>query len=184
MPAGYLSNPLMLILNTLVGAYIFVLIVRVLLQYTGADSRNPVSSFINKLTRVPLKALKPIFPTVKDISLSAVALALMLQMVLGFLAMGGAPNIWVVFIWSLAELIDSLINVFIYSIFAVVIISWINPGSYNPVVEVLHNITEPVLKPFRRLIPPVSGMDLSPIAALLALQVLKMLLIPPLFALI
>ncbi|MGB1701505.1 MAG: YggT family protein, partial [Cycloclasticus sp.] len=79
---------------------------------------------------------------------------------------------------------DSLINVFIYSIFAVVIISWINPGSYNPVVEVLHNITEPVLKPFRRLIPPVSGMDLSPIAALLALQVLKMLLIPPLFALI
>jgi Predicted integral membrane protein len=184
MPAGYLSNPLMLILNTLVGAYIFVLIVRVLLQYTGADSRNPVSSFINKLTRVPLKALKPIFPTVKNISLAAVALALMLQMVLGFLAMGGAPNIWVVFIWSLAELIDSLINVFIYSIFAVVIISWINPGSYNPAVEVLHKITEPVLKPFRRLIPPVSGMDLSPIAALLALQVLKMLLIPPLFALI
>ncbi len=88
MPAGYLSNPLMLILNTLVGAYIFVLIVRVLLQYTGADSRNPVSSFINKLTRVPLKALKPIFPTVKNISLAAVALALMLQMVLGFLAMG------------------------------------------------------------------------------------------------
>lgn len=183
MPAGYLTNPLMLVINALVGAYIFILIIRVLLQYSGADSRNPVSSFIIKATQAPLKVLKPIFPTVKGINLSAIALMLILQMLLGFLTMSGELNIWVIFIWSLTELIGSIINVFIYSIFATVILSWINPGTYNPVVSLLYKITEPVMQPFQRIIPPIGGMDLSPIAALLALQVLKMLLIPPLFAL-
>ena len=183
MPTGYLSNPLILIINSLVGAYIFVLILRVLLQYTEADSRNPVSSFIIKATQAPLKALKPIFPTLKGFNLSALALMLLLQMGLGFITMAGQPNVWVVFIWSLTELISSIINVFIYSIFATVILSWINPGTYNPVVSLLYKITEPVMKPFQRLIPPMGGMDLSPIAALLALQVVKMLLLPPLFAL-
>jgi len=183
MPEGYLSNPLMLIINSLVGAYIFVLILRVLLQYTGADSRNPVSSFIIKATQVPLKVLKPIFPTLKGFNLSAIALMLVLQMLLGFLAMSGQPNVWVILIWSLTELISTIINVFIYSIFATVILSWINPGAHNPVVTLLYKITEPVMQPFQRIIPPMGGMDFSPIAALLALQVLKMLLIPPLFAL-
>ena len=183
MPAGYLSNPLMLIINSLVGAYIFVLIIRVLLQYTGADSRNPVSSFIIKVTQVPLKVLKPIFPTLKGFNLSAIALMLVLQMLLGLLAMGGEPNVWVIFIWSLTELISTIINVFIYSIFATVILSWINPGAHNPVVALLYKITEPIMQPFQRIIPPMGSMDFSPIAALLALQVLKMLLIPPLFAL-
>lgn len=183
MPAGYLSNPLMLIINSLVGAYIFILILRVLLQYTGADSHNPVSSFIIKATQAPLKLLKPVFPTINGINLSAIALMLLLQMGLGILAMAGQLNVWVVFIWSLTELISSIINVFIYSIFATVIISWINPGAYNPVVSLLNKVTEPVMKPFQRLIPPMGGMDLSPIVALLALQVIKMLLLPPLFAL-
>lgn len=183
MPEGYLSNPLMLIINSLVGAYIFVLIIRVLLQYTGADSRNPVSSFIIKATQVPLKVLKPIFPTLKGFNLSAIALMLVLQMLLGLLAMGGEPNVWVIFIWSLTELISTIINVFIYSIFATVILSWINPGAHNPVVTLLYKITEPIMQPFQRIIPPMGGMDFSPIAALLALQVIKMLLIPPLFAL-
>ncbi|MEW4983813.1 MAG: YggT family protein [Cycloclasticus sp.] len=182
MPAGYLSNPLMLIISSVVGAYIFVLVIRVLLQYTGADSHNPVSSFIIKATKAPLTLLKPFFPTLKNVNLSAIALMLLLQMGLGFLAM--SANIWVIFIWSLTELISLIINVFIYSIFATVILSWINPGAYNPVVSLLYKITEPVMQPFQRIIPPMGGMDLSPIAALLALQVLKMLLIPPLFALL
>lgn len=183
MPAGYLSNPIMLIINSLIGAYIFILIIRVLLQYSGADSRNPVSSFIIKVTQAPLAALKPIFPTVKNINLSAFVLMLALQMGLGLLAMGDGANVWIAFVWSLTELISSIINVFIYSIFATVILSWINPGAHNPVINLLHKITEPVLQPFQRMIPPMGGMDLSPMAALLALQVFKMLALPPLFAL-
>lgn len=185
MPAGYLSNPLMLIANTLIGAYIFILIIRVLLQSTGADSRNPISGFILKATQVPLRALNPIFPTIKNINLSAVALMIMMQIALGFLMTAGQlnANLWMIFIWSLTELISSVINVFTYSIFATVILSWVAPTSYNPGIALLYQITEPVLKPCRRMIPPMGGFDLSPMVALLGLQVLKMLLLPLFFGL-
>lgn len=185
MPAGYLSNPLIFIINALVGAYVFILILRVLLQYCQADSHNPLSAFIIKATRWPLLVLKPVFPTVKGVNLAAVFLMLVLQMLMGFLITLGQENatVWAIFIWSLTELIDSIINVFIFSIFVTVLLSWLNPGAYNPIVALLYKITEPVLKPFQRWVPPIGGMDLSPMVALLALQVLKMLLIPPLFAL-
>lgn len=122
MPAGYLSNPLMLIASSLIGAYVFILILRVLLQYTGADSRNPVSSFIIKATQAPLKALKPIFPTIKNFNLAAVVLMVALQMALGFLLHSNA-SVWTAFIWSLTEVISNVLNVFIYGIFATVILS-------------------------------------------------------------
>ena len=77
MPAGYLTNPLMLIISSVVGAYIFLLMIRVLLQYTAADSHNPISSFIIKATKVPLRVLKPFFPTLKNLNLSAIALMLL-----------------------------------------------------------------------------------------------------------
>ena len=186
MPANYLSNPIIFLISTVVGAYIFILILRVLLQYTSADSSNPLSSLIIKATQAPLRLLKPVFPTIRGINLSAVALMLLLQMLLGVvISLGqGGLNVGSVFVWSLAELLSTVINVFIYSIFITVILSWINPNVYNPMVNLLYKITEPVLKPFQRLIPPIGGLDLSPIAALLALQVLKMLLIPPLLALL
>ena len=59
-----------------------------------------------------------------------------------------------------------------------VIISWVNPGSYNPVTGLLHSLTEPVLRPIRQLLPPLSGIDLSPLFAIIGLQVLKMLILP------
>jgi len=185
MPEGYLSNPLLFIADTLIGAYIFVLILRLLLQYSGADSRNQVSELIIKVTQAPLKALKPIFPTVKNFNLATVALILALQMALGFLMMLGQSNVymWGLFVWSFIEVISDVINVFIYSIFATVILSWVSPQGYNPVVALLYKITEPVMKPCQRMIPPMGGFDLSPMVALMGLQVLKMLLLPPLRAL-
>jgi YggT family protein len=186
MPAGYLSNPLIFLVHALVGAYIFILIIRLLLQFTGADYRNPVSAFIIKVTQVPLRMLKPIFPTVNDINLAAIALMVMLQMIVGFVSVTGesSVSVWAIFIWSLTEIISNIINIFIYSIFGTVILSWVSPSANNPLVTLLHKITEPVLKPCQRLIPPIGGMDLSPVVALLGLQVLKMLLLPLLFALL
>jgi len=167
-------NPLLFLLNTSITTYIFILILRVLLQYTGADSRNPVSGLIIKVTQDPLKALKPIFPTIRNFNLAAVALALALQMSLGLLIMLEQPNLqlWSLFIWSFTEIMGYVINVFIYSIFATVILSWIKPSTYNPIFALLYKITEPVLKPCQRMIPPMGGFDLSPMVALIALQVL------------
>jgi len=185
MSSGYLSNPLVFLVDTIVGAYIFILILRLLLQYTGADSRNPVSAFIIKLTQPPLSVLKPLFPTVKGLNLAAIVLIVAMKMLIGLVISltQGEFSIWAIFVWGLAESVDSIINVFLFSIFATVILSWLNPGSYNPVVSLIYKITEPVMKPVQRVIPPISGIDLAPMAALIGLQVLKMLLVPPILSL-
>ena len=79
---------------------------------------------------------------------------------------------------AVGELIMLVINIFLVAIIVQVIISWINPGSYNPVNSLLSSLTAPVLRPIQRVLPPLSGIDLSPLFALIGLQVLRMLIMP------
>jgi YggT family protein len=90
--------------------------------------------------------------------------------------------LWGAFFWALPELVSLLINIFLIAILIQVIMSWVNPGSYNPAVSLLYSLTEPILRPARRVLPPISGLDLSPMLAMVGLILLKMLLIPPLQA--
>ena len=81
--------------------------------------------------------------------------------------------------FAFAELVSLAFNIFVFAIVIQAVISWINPaGHYNPVGAILRSLTEPLLRHARRYIPPVSGIDLSPIAVLLVLQFLKMLIVP------
>ena len=79
----------------------------------------------------------------------------------------------------IATLLSLAVQVFMFAIIIQVIISWINPGVYNPITVLLHSLTEPLLSPARRLIPPTSGLDLSPIAVIIALVLVSLLLIAP-----
>ena len=76
--------------------------------------------------------------------------------------------------------VSLIINIFLFAILIQVIISWINPGSYNPVLSLIHSLTEPLLAPVRRRMPDMGGLDLSPMVVIIGLVVLEMLLIPPL----
>jgi YggT family protein len=93
--------------------------------------------------------------------------------------LGIAPQFGGLAILSIADLLGLLVNVFIFSILIQVIISWVNPGMYNPVVGLLHSLNEPLLGPARRVIPPISGLDLSPIAVIIFLQLVSMLAVAP-----
>jgi YggT family protein len=186
MSGSYILNPLEFILNTLFGLYILLLMVRFLLQWVRADFYNPISQFIVKVTNPPLRPLRRIIPGWGGIDFAAVVLMLVLQLLsltLVLLMRGqGVPPVTLLF-WSLAELAALTINIYIGAILIQAVISWINPGTYNPVVTLLHSLTEPLLRPARRLLPPMSGFDFSPILVLIALNVLKMLVIPPLMVL-
>jgi YggT family protein len=82
---------------------------------------------------------------------------------------------------SIANLLSLGINVFLFSIIIQAVLSWINPmAGHNPALTILYMLNEPLLRPARKLLPPFSGLDLSPLIVILGLQVLKMLLIPPL----
>jgi YggT family protein len=186
MSGSYLLNPLEFIINTLFGLYILVVMVRFLLQWVRADFYNPLSQFVVRVTNPALRPLRRIIPGWGGIDFAAVALMLALQLIslaLILLLRGqGIPPVTLIF-WSLAELVSLAINVYIGAIFIQVIVSWVNPGTYNPAISLLHSLTEPLLRPARRLLPPVGGLDLSPLLVLIALQVVKMLAIPPLLLL-
>ncbi len=117
------------------------------------------------------------------VDLAAVVLMLLIQLavlLLITLLRGMQPHLGVLLIIAIAELLSLLLNVFLVTIIIQVILSWVNPGTYNPVTGLLYNLNEPLLRPARRYIPPISGLDLSPIVVLIGIQLLKMLLIPPL----
>lgn len=186
MGSNYVTNPIEFLINTLFGLYILVIMLRFLLAVVRADFYNPVSQFLVKVTNPALLPLRRIFPSMGKLDTSALVLMLALQ-ILSFtliaLLRGGAFSAGTLLMLSIAELFGLFLNVLLFSIFIQVIISWINPGAYNPAVSLLYSLTEPILRPCRRLIPPISGMDLSPLVALIAIQLAKMLLLTPLYAL-
>jgi YggT family protein len=182
MDNQYFAASTIFLIQTLFGLYILVVMLRLMLQWARADFYNPVSQFIVKVTNPPLKPLRRIIPGWGGIDFASVLLLLALQMLELFLvnlAVGRAFGIGGLFIESIAELLELLINVFIGAILIQVILSWVAPGSYNPLIGLVHRIAEPLLAPARRILPPLSGIDFSPLVALIVLQLLKILLVKP-----
>ena len=183
MGNGYLTSPLEFLINTLFGLYITAVLLRFLLAWVRADFYNPLSQFLVKLTNPALKPLRRFIPGFGGIDFASLVLMLVLQMLaLALIALlrGAALHPVGLLFWSIAELLGLLINIYLFSILIQVVLSWINPGGYNPAISLIYSLNEPLLAPARRLIPPLSGLDLSPMVVLIGLQLLKMLLLPPL----
>ena len=184
MDSSYLTNPLVFLIQVLFGAYILVVMLRFLLQLVKADFYNPVSQFIVKVTSPVLQPLRRYIPGFGGIDVASLVLMWLLKSVelsLTLLAGGGATtNLLATLAWSIPELVALAINVFLFAILIQVILSWVSPGGYNPAAALIHTLTEPLLRPARRLIPPFSGLDLSPMLVLVGLVLLKLLLLPPL----
>ncbi len=183
MGDGYLTNPLVFLIQTLFGLYILVVLLRFLLQWFKADFYNPVSQFVVKVTAPPLRPLRRLIPGLAGIDLAALVLAWLLkslELSLILVLMGAGGSFLGALLWSLPELIGLTINIFLFAILIQVVLSWINPGAYNPAASLLFSLTEPLLRPARNLLPPVSGLDLSPMLVMIGLVLLEMLLLPPL----
>lgn len=183
MGGNYLSNPVTFLIETLFGLYILAFMLRFLLALVRADFYNPVSQFLVKITNPVLVPLRRIVPSLGKFDTSTLLSMFILQVIALLLIMalrGASLSPLAIGILALSELLELLLNVFLFAILIQVIISWINPGNYNPVTSLLYTLTEPILRPCRQLIPAIGGLDLSPMVALIGLQVAKMLLIPPL----
>jgi len=178
---SYFANPIEFLIHTLFSLYILAVMLRFLLGTVRADFYNPVSQFLVKITNPPLIPLRKIIPGIGKIDIASILLMLVLQVVmLGIIVAlrGVTPPLLPLLLAAAGELVILAINVFLFAIIIQVIISWINPGSYNPITSLLNSLTDPLLRPIRRFLPPMAGIDLSPLFALIGLQVLKMLLHP------
>lgn len=168
-----------LIIHTVFGLFIVTVLLRFLLQIVRADFYNPFAQFIVKLSNPLLLPLRRIIPGVGGIDWASVVLLLILQTVklllLGILSGYGVQPVALA-LRAVVELVELTLWVYIIAVFVRVLASWFaSPYGGNPLMDVLISLTEPLMRPARRLIPAVSGIDLSPIAVLLFLQILLLL---------
>ena len=170
------------ILQTLGGLYLLIVLLRYILQLVRADFYNPLSQFIVRATKPLLNPLRRIIPGFGGIDLASLVLAILIQLVLMILILmlmgyGVGGFIMQLLIWSIIAVTSLFLKVFFFALIISVILSWVAPGSYNPGAQLVNQICEPLLMPFRKLLPNLGGLDLSPIFAFLALKLIDMLVI-------
>lgn len=184
---NFISEAFLFLIQTLFNLYLFVVILRLILQWRRADFYNPVSQFVIKLTNPVVMPLRRFFSPIKRFDTATFVLLMVLEFlklfIVIFVKAGVFPGLLGLLLWSVGDLLDLVITIYFYAILVVVILSWLNPMGQNPVLIVLYLITDPLLEPARRLIPLIAGLDLSPIFALILLKVAEILLIQPLMQL-
>jgi YggT family protein len=180
MNPSALLNALVFLVDTLLSLALFVVLARLLLQWARADFRNPIAQAIVKITNpliLPLRRVLPPIGKIDTASVVAVVLVAVVKVGIVFALTGyGSAGVQVWVRTVAVELVQVLLNTYFYSILLYALLSMIAPGGYSPLQSVLGSVCEPVLRPFRRLIPPIAGIDLSPLWAMIAIQVILRLL--------
>ncbi|MDC7825707.1 YggT family protein [Pseudomonas sp. BLCC-B13] len=171
------AEALIYIVQTLGSLYLLIVLLRFILQLVRADFYNPLSQFTVKATQPLLKPLRRIIPGFGGLDLASLVLAILVQLVLMVLVIliAGANPAAVglqLLVWAIIAVTSLFLKIFFFAMIISVILSWVAPGSYNPGAQLVNQICEPLLAPFRRLLPNLGGLDISPIFAFIALNLL------------
>jgi YggT family protein len=161
------------------GFYLLAVMLRFLLQCVRADFYNPLVQFLVRITNPPLWPLRRIVPGYHGLDLAAVVLAFVLQLLEVWLVttlLGQRASVGVLLLLAFGELLKLVINIYLWSVVIQAVLSWVNPDPRHPIIRLLAQLTAPVLRPARRLIPPISGVDLSPILVVVTLIFISLLL--------
>lgn len=180
---AYVGNAASFLIESLFSLYMMAVLLRFVLQLTRADFYNPISQFLVKVTNPPLKPLRRIIPGVGGVDIASIVLLLLLQVSkLALLGLVGGLTFAIpgLLLMSVGELLGMILNLYMVTIIIQVILSWVGPGTPNPLTTILHAINEPVMRPARKILPAIGGMDLSPILVFLMIGLLKILLVEPL----
>ncbi|QTH63953.1 YggT family protein [Psychrosphaera ytuae] len=165
------------LVSTLFDLYLMVVVLRVWLQMARADFYNPVSQFVVKATNPLLVPLRKVIPGFGGLDIAgfvlvfAVAMAKVTTLQLMF---GQGLPIYGLMISALITVISEVFTLVFWVTIIRAILSWISQG-YNPIEALLHQLTEPLLAPIRKVIPPMGGLDLSLLVFLIGLQFFQLL---------
>lgn len=166
-----------LVIDTLSSLYLMIILLRFILQLSRADFYNPISQFVVKATNPVLIPLRRVIPSIRGIDTASIVLAILFQSIVISLKMlvltGGLVNPIFLIALACVMILDVLLKVYFWSLIIMIVASWIAPGSGNPALLLINQIVEPLMKPFRNLLPPMGGLDLSPILVFLVIQVLE-----------
>lgn len=176
-----LNTAAVYVLQTLGSLYLLIVLLRFVLQLVRANFYNPLCQFIVRATQPLLKPLRRIIPSLFGLDMSSLVLAILVQLALMALTLlltyGTTGNPLQLLIWSIIGVTALFLKIFFFALIISVILSWVAPGSHNPGAELVNQICEPALAPFRRIVPSLGGLDISPILAFMVLKLIDMLVI-------
>ena len=184
MSNNYFTNPIIFLIRIVFEFYLLAIMLRFLFQWIRADFYNPISQFIVRITNPPLIPLRKVIPGVGGVDMAALVLLLTIALIQLFtisLLSGFIPTTLMLFARSIADLIELFLNIYFFSILVQVILSWVAPHQYNPVVALIHQLNDPLMRPLRKIMPQMGGFDFTPMIAIILIQLSKMILLPPLY---
>ncbi len=168
--AGYL-------IQTFVSLYLFAMLLRFLLQLVKADFYNPISQFLVKITNPLVVPVRRLVPGLGGLDLASLLLSIALQYIaiVAILLIHSLqlPNLFLLLVWSVIGILALLVNIYFFALLGMIILSWVAPGSRHPAIALLHSLTEPVMAPFRKALPPMGGLDFSPILVFILINIIQ-----------
>ena len=166
-----------LVIETLSSLYLMIILLRFIFQLSRADFYNPISQFVVKATNPLLIPLRRIIPGLGGVDIASLVLAVAIQalVIVAKVAVLGysVTNPVSIILLSGVLVLGMLIKIYFWSLIIMIVASWIAPGSNHPVLLLIGQITEPLMAPLRKVLPPMGGLDLSPILAFLVLSILE-----------
>jgi len=170
------QDPILLIIRTVGELYAFIVVLRFLLQLAKADYYNPISQAVARLTNPPLRPLQQIIPRLGRLDISPLLLAFVVKLATLFAMVtvaGHSVGLASLLIYALVGLLNTILTIYFWAVIGAVIISWVAPNSYHPAPQLLLQLTEPLFALARKVIPPIGGLDLSPILIFLVIQIVQ-----------
>jgi YggT family protein len=168
-----MTQALIFVLKTFTHLYLLLLLLRFWLPVLRADFRNPVAQGVLRITSPLVIPLRRFVPAIGRVDTATVLVAFTIEYLLILLLLTLSritPEFLPIAITAIMDLAVLSLNMFFFVILIKIIMSWVAPNNYNPVTAMLTTISEPVLRPFRRMLPPIGGIDISPIFAIVIIQ--------------
>lgn len=173
------SNLVFYVLNTAVAVLVALISLRFLLQLTQANFYNPICQGIHRFTAPFLAPFSPL-PVIGSFNTGAVVAAVVVQ-ALGagviFVMLGGLPGIVQLVVWSILSVFGLMLSLIFYALLGMIILSWLAPQASHPGAELVNQLTEPFIAPFRRIMPDLGGLDLSPILLFIVINIVEVAVI-------
>ena len=179
---SYLSDTALFLVDTILGIYILLVLLRFLLQLVRADFYNPISQFIVRATNPPLVGLRRFIPGLWGFDLAALVLLIAMEALrisLTAVLLGHSPRWTGIMFLSLGELAKLAVYTVIFSIFIRALLSWFSNGLQHPITRLLGSFTDPMLRPVQRILPATGGIDLSPLVVFIAMMLVLKLFVQP-----
>lgn len=171
---------LIYVLNALITLVVVAFLLRALFPLVRADFRNPIGQAVLRVTDPLVLPLRKLLRPAGRVDVASIVALLIVQLagtalVLGVAGMPMTSPLVVVAV-AVRDLARTVLQFYFFVVLLHVVLSWVGQGAYSPATAILERLCEPLLRPFRRVIPTLGGLDLSPVFVLIGLQALQILL--------